>query len=300
MKKNTKKNTVNQTVGNLAVKEEPIITQPDKPDNAVVSALLANSLDVNGAKYCTLPVSMLETDYYQRPIQNQVRSIAANWDYEHAGVIRVNYRDGRLYVMDGQNRVEAAKLLNIPMLMCIVSVGKTCDEEIDVFVNQDDNVTRMSTYDRFHALCQKTNDPFVSGMKALFDKYHVVYANQNAGQKHKGKTISRTPSTGTSGRLGGIATILKTGENCGLEMVDTILSMIQELGWHTLRNAYSSTILSALEYAFKGRDAIITKDKLYRALNAKTPDDVIIEARSQNRSVGRTAAVKALIDKIVQ
>ena len=100
--------------------------------------------------------------------------------------------------------------------------------------------------------------------------------------------------------MGGIATILKTGENCGLEMVDTILSMIQELGWHTLRNAYSSTILGALDYAVKGHDAITTKDKLYRALNAKTPDDVIIEARSQNRSVGRTAAVKALIDKIVQ
>lgn len=294
-----KKNNTKKTVGNLAVKDVPVVIESPKPDPSVVGALLANAVEVNGTKYCTLPVHLLETDSYQRPVQNKVRAIAASWDYEKAGVIRVNYRDDRLYVMDGQNRVEAAKLNKIPMLMCLVSVGKTCDEEIDVFVNQDANVTRMSSYDRFHALCQKQNDPFALGLKELLDKYHVVYANPNAGQKRDGNTVSRTPAPGMPGRLGGISTIMKIGEDYGLDMADNILSTIELLNWHTLRNAYSSVILSGFEYAFKDRDVMKVKDKLYRALNNYTPDDVIIKAQSENRSVGRTAAVKAFINRIL-
>lgn len=302
MKRNSKKPIGNQTVGNLAT-QEVASAQTLKHDPTYIQALLSKPTEVNGAKFCTLPVNMLEVDHsYQRPAAlSVVKRIAETWDSTKAGTLLVNFRDERFYVMDGQHRMEAAKLAGIGTLYCMVSIGKTRDEEIEVFVNQNVNVTKMSTYDYFYARCSKNLDPFALGMKELFDKYHVVYANPHAGQRdRKGKTISRTPSPGTAGRLGGISTMMKIGEDDGFEMVDMILSMIEILHWHTLRNAYSSTILSAFEYAFKDRDAMMVQDKLYRALHTETPDTTVIKARSERPSVGRVAAVKAKIDSILK
>lgn len=297
-KKSTKK-----TVGNLAVKEAPVVIENPKPDPTLIEALLANATEANGERYCTLPVKMLEIDYsYQRPANMEVvRKIAANWDTSKVSAPLVSHRDERLYVVDGQHRVKAAALAGVDILMCQVLTQKTRDEEVDIFVNQNVNKTNVSSYDSFYARCSKECDTFALSMKELFDKYHVVYANPHAGQiGRNGKPIPRKPSLTAEGRLGGIETIMKTGECYGLEMVENILSMIDLLNWHVMHNAYSSVILSGLEYAFKDRDPMKVKDKLYRALNNYTPDDVIIKAQSENRSVGRTAAVKAFIYRIVK
>lgn len=167
MKKVNSKKENQKVIGNLAVKEEPAIRPA--PDAEVVSALLAKPTEVNGAKFCALPTKMLDVDYtYQRPAKiNEVRNIAASWDSTKAGAVLVNYRDGRLYIMDGQHRWEAAKQAGLPHLMCLVSIGLTHDEEADVFINQNVNTTRMTAYDRFYARCAKEADPFAQGMQAL-------------------------------------------------------------------------------------------------------------------------------------
>lgn len=296
-KKNTKK-----TVGNLAVKEEPVIIENPKPDPAYVDALLANANEVNGIRHCVLPVNMLEVeDLYQRPIQKYVRFIAENWDPRKLGEPRVNVRDGRCYIVDGQNRVEAAKLKGIEQLMCTVTIGETREQEADEFSMQDEGKTKLSSYDLFHAQCAGENGELARQLKALMDEYHIVYANSCAGQKNeKGKIIPRSPAMGTPGRIGGISTIMKIGRACGLDMVETIFDMIQTLGWHTKKNAYSCTILSAMRNTFEGQEREKVQDKLYRALRFETPDSLIMKARSANDKEGPVAATTAYLNRIAE
>ncbi len=296
-KKNTKK-----TVGSLAVEEQPAIVENPKPDPTHVEALLANAAEVNGVRYCVLPVNMLEVEgAYQRPTQNEVRNIVAKWDSTRLGVVSVNLRNGRFYIVDGQNRVEAAKLKGVGNLMCTVTIGETVGSEAHRFVTQDDGKKALSSYDKFYAQCVDDQDgELARGIKALLDKYHVIYANSNVGKKdERGNIIPRAPGMETPGKIGGMTTVMCIGRVNGLDMVDNIFQLIQRLGWHTMPNAYSRTILSAMRNAFVGREAERVKDALYRAIHNETPKSLINHACSENDKLGPTAATTALLCSFV-
>lgn len=276
--KNTKKNQ--KIVGNLALQNEEFRPAPDK---SIVTALLANAVEANGVKFCTLPVSLLDVGPYQRPVLDKVKEIAAHWDPEKAGTIRVNYRDDRLFVTDGQQRMEAAKLAGVDVLMSLVSIGKTLSEEIDDYVTQGDNVTKMSSYDYFYALCHDACDEFAVGLKALFDRYRIVYANPNAGQKYGKKTISRKPAMNTPGRMGALDSVMKIGQIYGLDFVNDIFRMIQLLGWHAKPKAYCDTIVCAARNVLTmAHDKEKTIGEIVRVCNKIDPKDIVVLAQSQN------------------
>ena len=299
--KNNSKKSNQQTTGNLALQDEAVVVQEQKPDPAYVDALLANVAEVNGVRHCVLPVDLLEVDdAYQRPLQNRVRNLVANWNPIHLGEIYVNLREGHLFVVDGQNRVEAAKIKGVGTLMCRVTIGATKEEEAENFATQDDGKTTLSSYDKFHALCVAKNGDVARQIKSMLDKYHIVYENPNAGQKtDNGDIISRAPALSAPGRIGGLSTIMKIGRIDGMDMVDNILSTIQMLHWHTMHNAYSAVILKAFQYAFQGRDVARVKEKLYHAMNGYAPDDMVRQACLDYKTLGQTKAVYAFINSII-
>ena len=97
----------------------------------------------------------LYIDYgYQRELnENKVLNIARDWSWMAFGTITVSERDGKLFVVDGQHRVFAArKRPDIEMLPCVVLDSKTQIDEARGFLTAQTQRKPITTVQRFKAL----------------------------------------------------------------------------------------------------------------------------------------------------
>lgn len=112
----------------------------------------------------TMPVmqfclpDQLEIDpRYQRSIENPesqalIADIALNWHWGRAQLLTVSRRDGRLFVVDGQHRLAAAKLRgDIQQLPCLIEEFADVAEEAALFNDLNDRRRPVSAIDKFRA-----------------------------------------------------------------------------------------------------------------------------------------------------
>lgn len=103
-------------------------------------------------------VSELEVDHsYQRSAEDGasralITGIARDWDWRLCAPLTVARRDGRFYVIDGQHRLEAAKLRgDVEFLPCIVSTFDTMAEEARCFIGVNTRRRQVSALETFKA-----------------------------------------------------------------------------------------------------------------------------------------------------
>ena len=93
---------------------------------------------------------------YQRRLQyGKIKNIVSKYNPNKMHPIDVSYRDGKYYVYDGQNRLEALKQLNGGNdvdVLCFVHYGMTAEDEAYLFATQDDDVIRVTLEDKYNAL----------------------------------------------------------------------------------------------------------------------------------------------------
>lgn len=92
-----------------------------------------------------LPVHRLQTDMsYQSPVQErQVKKIVKNFDPKKLHTIVVSKRkDGLLYIIDGQHRVEALKELNILFIEATVHENLSVEEEAEMYYGVNDRPSK--------------------------------------------------------------------------------------------------------------------------------------------------------------
>ena len=92
---------------------------------------------------------------YQRLLRTEkVASIAENFSEYVANEPKVSYRDGRFYVFDGQNTVEARRTCNggkDVTIRCKVFYGLTKEDEATLFAIQTGNATCLTAGERLRA-----------------------------------------------------------------------------------------------------------------------------------------------------
>lgn len=92
---------------------------------------------------------------YQRLLRTEkVASIAENFSEYIANDPKVSYRDGRFYVFDGQNTVEARRTCNggkDVTIRCKVFYGLTKEDEATLFAIQTGNATCLTAGERLRA-----------------------------------------------------------------------------------------------------------------------------------------------------
>ncbi len=105
-----------------------------------------------------LPVEMLQVDdTYQRSIEGGasrklIVKIAENWDWRLCLPLLVSRRDGKMFVIDGQHRKEAAELRgDIAHLPVVVFDFNDPKAEAELFVEANRSRRAMSKLDDFHA-----------------------------------------------------------------------------------------------------------------------------------------------------
>lgn len=112
---------------------------------------------------------------YQReietgPSQTLIRKIAQHWNWDLCQPLVVSRRDGTLYVIDGQHRLQAAKLRrDIQQLPCVVVEYANAADEAASFVHLNQQRRALSKLDVFKAAVASEDPEALAILSALKD-----------------------------------------------------------------------------------------------------------------------------------
>jgi hypothetical protein len=150
-----------------------------------------------------LPISKLHIANYQPDIDGggyqrksdpyQVKRIAESWDESMVEVLTVSQRvggphEGKLFVVDGQHRLEAARKVFPPTerLLCYVERW-TYEQEAERFARQSKNTRKVGTRDLFHARVEAC-DPAALEVKAIVERQGWRITPTKSPSGHNGIT----------------------------------------------------------------------------------------------------------------
>lgn len=116
----------------------------------------------------------IETEY-QRPAKPWlVNRIAKNFDAEMAWPIKVNFRNGKYYIIDGQHRFLGGCKAGVSRFVCQVWAGMTLEEEAKFFCESQSKGSRvnLTAYQIFNARLA-SQDQQAMNLKSLCDNIGV-------------------------------------------------------------------------------------------------------------------------------
>ena len=123
--------------------------------------MMLSNLNLSSLPECNFEVRYVDSVLlnpcaeYQRLLRmGKVAKIAANFSEYIANEPKVSYRDGRFYVFDGQNTVEARRTCNggkDVTIRCKVFYGLTKEDEATLFAIQTGNATCLTAGERLRA-----------------------------------------------------------------------------------------------------------------------------------------------------
>ena len=123
--------------------------------------MMNSNLNLNTLPECKFVYQMVNSALlipcaeYQRVLHvEKVAHIAENFSEYIANEPKVSFRDGRFYIFDGQNTVEARRTCNGGMelpIRCKVFYGLTKEDEATLFAIQTGNATCLTAGERLRA-----------------------------------------------------------------------------------------------------------------------------------------------------
>lgn len=218
-------------------------------------------------QFC-LPEQLEVDPSYQRSIENPesqalIAQIALNWHWGRAQLLTVSRRDGRLFVVDGQHRLAAAKLRgDIQQLPCLIEEYADVAEEAALFNDLNDRRRPVSALDKFRAAVV-AGDP---------DCIAIGAAMERAGLALAPHTNPLFWDPGQIANIGGIRSAWKSHGAAATELALTVMA-----------NAFKGQVLHYAGTIFPGLVAVCAGDgsgviddaalsRLIAALGARTQD----------------------------
>lgn len=173
-------------------------------------------------KYELVSIENLNFDtHYQRGISEmKVREIVRKFDIGVIGALIVSVReDGKYYVIDGQHRIQAMKLLNIKEIMCVVHHGISIAEEALMFSKCNTTRKSPSALDNYKALLVASDNETILLNNAVEESgYSVDFHNQPVKADGNNKYTLRC--------VGAMRTVVKSTGVDGLKQVLRIFHSI--------------------------------------------------------------------------
>ena len=218
--------------------------------------LLASSNKVGNKIMAQVPLYMVSIDdTYQRTetfSKAKGEEIALNFIEEAYDPIKLNLRDGIFYCPAGQHRIYAHIKMCRPYITAeLFSVPY--DQEVHIYLSQDDNRSKLSPYDRYKA-----------GLAARKREDIELY---NICQKY-GITISSKRDGYSLSSISTAKNILNTCGNAGLEWVCQIL---EQCSWTREKKGLDSRIFRALKNVYKETGSEQAKSDIISYFIGKTP-----------------------------
>lgn len=257
----------------------------------LIDTLLRNVATIGGIKLAEIPLTLLEIHpTVQRPRKGHERKIAAEWSRDKAGAIRVSYRDGHLYIIDGQHRFLAAQLAGETSIACHISEGMDEANEAIAFATQGENTTRVNTKDKVKALLLAPKDPRAAAAVALSKickEFNVSLLPKDSNDK---------PS------LGGVRAATCTISNHGEDALRWCFDVIKNANWRMVEGAYSETMILCLRaiYINHKNELDFTMKVLVKALRPLTLNLLAAKAGITYIGRGKQGAIIAMLESAIE
>ena len=204
----------------------------------------SNAIVIGNKKIGLIPVTEMFVDTtYQRTVQSKVNKISKNWDSNKCAILQVSYRSDvdKYAIIDGQNRWEAAKKAGVTHLLCQIYENLTIKEEAKIFAEQNDNVTRISSADKFKSLLVM-DDKVCLQIKELCDEFGISI------RKTYGDSLCKTRKN-----LNGLVSAQRIVEQHGINCLRWIFTVIEKSGWDLTAKAYTDRSFQVLISFYKAR-----------------------------------------------
>lgn len=258
------------------IQNNTAISNVQNLDAVVCATIVKNSQNYNGVSYASIPLHLLYIPSYQRQQHAAVANMANNWSDQKCGAITVSYRDEKFWVVDGQNRVAAAKIAGRQSIFAMILTGLTKEDEIEMFVDQNKNCKIVSAYDKLMAQADGEIQPG-SVLVNLCHKAHVKMVNRGAA---------------APGVLACANTLQESYNKIGEPGVSWIFDTIKSLGWHSVRRGYSSVVIRALTRVYEsGGDKASVKTRVLNVTAGMSPIEVVRKATTLRPTYGDTSAL---------
>jgi hypothetical protein len=196
-------------------------------------------------QYCAPEQLLIDADY-QRSLQaansqTLIRRIAMHWDWGLCQPLFVARRaDGKLYVVDGQHRLEAAKLrADIWQLPCVVTSFESSAEEAAAFVALNQQRRPLTALDLFKAALAAGD----------FEASQIVLAVEEAGLSIATTSNNRDCPPGMVQNIGGLRNCYRVH---GLPVLTAALDVLAQ--------AYKGQVLRYAGSIFPGIVTIVADE----------------------------------------
>lgn len=203
-----------------------------------------NAVRLGEKKFALIPVTEMFVDTtYQRLVQSKAPRIAKEWDDRKCKMLEISYREDidKYAIIDGQNRWTAAKMIGITHLHCQIYENLTIEEEARIFAEQNDNVTRIASADKFKSLLVMGNETCLL-IKKLCDDFGISI------RKTYGDALCKTRKN-----LNGLISAQRIVEQYGINCLRWIFTVIEKSGWDLTAKAYTDRSFQVLISFYKAR-----------------------------------------------
>lgn len=203
-----------------------------------------NAMVIAGKKLGLVPVTEMFIDTtYQRTIQSHVNKIAKNWDNNKCAILQVSYRPDmdKYAIIDGQNRWTAAQKAGVTHLLCQIYENLTLKEEAKIFAEQNDNVAKISSADKFKSLLVM-EDEICLQIKSLCDEFGISI------RKTYGDSLGKNRKN-----LNGLIAAQRIVTTYGIECLRWMFTVIEKSGWDLTAKAYTDKNFQILISFYRAR-----------------------------------------------
>ena len=187
---------------------------------------------------------------YARPLRQwRVNKLIAEWDRQALGVLLLSMRDnGCMAIIDGQHRVEAAKVMGLDAVDAMVYIDLTLEDEARLYRKFGDYL-KQTALDRFHA-----------GVAEHKPEYLAIQRILTGHQLHVPNSLS-----GATGSVDAVDALVRVSMIYGLEILDDTLALLHDAWLHEHR-AYRAMCITGTA-AFLARFGISPRYRRSRLIN---------------------------------
>ena len=204
---------------------------------------------------------------YQRDLDNgKISKIVREFNPYLVNAIKCSYRDGKLFIFDGQHTVQALKAKRGGrdcIVECKVFYGLTRLDEMELFIAQNGAATGVKTREKFRALWNN-GDPDIKGMVRDVEFVGLICDFKNSKIKN---------------RIVAVSSLFKAYKTLDEDEFRDMLMIVRD-AWDGDPESLRAEILDGMTRFYRAYGGDFNRKHLVKALSRVNPTALIRDAKA--------------------
>lgn len=237
----------------------------------VIEEIMAPELEEHyfGIEWIATDNLMVDPTYQRPMVASMVKVIADAWDWKAVRTLAVSLRKGEnganyYAVIDGQQRLTAARECNVDRLPCQVYIDLTPEQEAALFLKLN-NSRKPTANDMFRAKLANGDAEAKMLVRAIEDsgfELDLTNAKGGAGSKTYGSVA-----------VNSITSVLHAYRSGGIMHLRSVLNILH--GWHGQHLAVSADMITGISEVLLRHRGKVEMSRLTKVLADETPTQIV-------------------------